>query len=67
MNEKDKEINQKAQCRHALNPSVYFNGRNQIEILRNPQGNYEFIDHNGSRQPLKLQFCTKCGQVLVKL
>ncbi len=60
MNEKEKK------CNHRLAPSVFFGDRKLIE-LNYINGHYEYTAHNKNKIPVKLQFCSKCGQVSVKL
>lgn len=58
--------NKEKTCNHSLAPSVFFGDRALIDLIFKQQ-NYEFIGHNGNPQNVKLQFCTKCGQVIVKI
>lgn len=53
-------------CNHRIKENALFGDRKFIE-LRATKGHFEYIAHNGNPQPVKLEFCTECGQVLVKL
>ncbi len=52
-------------CAHRIEKSVFFEDREFIDLVFRQQ-HYEFTGR-GNPQNVKLQFCTKCGQVLVKI
>lgn len=56
----------KSRCDHKLKENALFGDRDLIELIPNNKGYYEWEAKNGNAQPVKLQFCTKCGQILVK-
>lgn len=53
-------------CQHQIRPNVFFGERELIE-LNYIDGHFEYTAHNTNKMPVKLQFCTKCGQVIVLL